>query len=196
MDVLFDGGGGSLGCRRSRTDTMYVFVALTFVIFVFHPEGFTWTLIQLLGRGVGRFLSPLREVPAWKRELHLAAGVMVVWSLGVLARHLFRVLGTERQSGLKRKGPAEPGMLAAQVSHSPAGEEGGLGAKSKSQEWTLTPSTPAPPHPGRKARRKKGSGGGKRAAGGKAAPLGGLPGPGETAGAPGVGEGGRVMEEA
>ncbi|TFJ85511.1 hypothetical protein NSK_003021 [Nannochloropsis salina CCMP1776] len=144
---------------------------------------------------MGRFLSSSRLVPVWKRELHLAAGVMVVWGLGVLARRLFRVLGTERQSGLQRKGPAEPGMLAAQVSHSPAGEEGGLGAKSRSQEWTLTPSTPAPPHPGRKARRKKGSGGGKRAAGGKAAPLGGLPGPGETAGAPGGGEGGRGMEE-
>lgn len=37
MDALFDGGGGGVGNRRSKTDTMYLFVALTFAIFFFHP---------------------------------------------------------------------------------------------------------------------------------------------------------------
>jgi len=37
MEALFDGGGGGVGSRRSKTDIMYLFVALTFAIFFFHP---------------------------------------------------------------------------------------------------------------------------------------------------------------
>ena len=146
----------------------------------FQQEGFTWTVVRLVGRMALLLLRSLQEAPAWLHENQSAAGLMSMWTLGMLALRKYKAAQNEGEGGGGGRGGGGgeysssstsgshawgPGGFNATMSQQPqvggvnVGGSGGGGGTVEDDDDFL-PQPPQQHHHPRKTRRKKGGGGG------------------------------------